>query len=126
MTKQFFTWVPFHWNHGNTHVDTHLGTNWKGLVTIKTTQYSGQSIQDARHVASIEHELSETLMEKFLREGGVFGVTIITEEKALELLNAWYPVKEEHAEEFPNGYFEIVSGEIVDNTPYELPFGGEQ
>lgn len=106
MVKQYFTWVPFNWNNGSVHVDTHMGKNWPS-VSITTKSYSGQLVGDQRHLAVVEHDLNEELQARFLNEGSPFGVRFITEAKASEYLAEWYV----------NGEVTIVNGEFVENFP---------
>lgn len=106
MVKQFFTWVPFNWNNGSVHVNTHLGKNWPN-VTITIESYNGEDVGDMRHLAVLEHTLTPELIERFLNEGSPFGVRFIDEAKASEYLAEWYV----------NGEVTIVDGEFVENFP---------
>lgn len=120
--KRYITWVPF-WNnpHNSMHPDTNFNKNWQGVFTLTNTSYNGSQHGDARYIALIEGSDNVTLQERMFSENAIFGFVPKTEEEVLALLNEWYPVKEGHVEEFPNGYFSFVDGELVDSTPFEVP-----
>lgn len=83
-------------------------------ISFQETGY-GNTGTDKRLIGTIEYDetvVSEELLTKFINKFSYHSFTIITDTKALELCNTWYP-----SEDTP--YFTIDSGNLVDNRPME-------